>query len=82
MIKDPFTHQIIGLAMETHRALGPGLVEEFYHQDLVSRLNKSGIEHLSKPRRDLIYRGFVADGPSAHEFGGWALLDCLQRRGL
>ncbi|MDZ4402841.1 GxxExxY protein [Prosthecobacter sp.] len=61
MIKDPFTHQIIGLAMETHRALGPGLVEEFYHQDLVARLNKSGIEHLSKPRRDLMYRGFVAD---------------------
>jgi GxxExxY protein len=61
MIKDPFTHQIIGLAMETHRALGPGLVEEFYHQDLIARLNKSGIQHLSKPRRDLVYRGFVAD---------------------
>ncbi len=61
MIKDPFTHEIIGLAMETHRALGPGLVEEFYHQDLVARLVKSGIEHLSKPRRDLMYRGFVAD---------------------
>lgn len=61
MIKDPFTHQIIGLAMETHRVLGPGLVEEFYHLDLVARLVKSGIEHLSKPRRDLIYRGFVAD---------------------
>lgn len=61
MTKDPFTHQIIGLAMETHRALGPGMVEEFYHQELVARLNKFGIEHLSKPRRDLIYRGFVAD---------------------
>ena len=61
MQKDPFSHQIIGLAMETHRSLGPGLVEEFYHQDLVSRLTKSGIEHLSKPRRDLIYRGHVAD---------------------
>lgn len=61
MTKDPFTHQIIGLAMETHRAIGPGLVEEFYHQDMVARLLKAGIEHLSKPRRDLIYRGFVAD---------------------
>ena len=40
---------------------GPGLVEEFYHQDLVSRLTKAGIEHLSKPRRDLVYRGHVAD---------------------
>ena len=61
MSKDPFSHQIIGLAMETHRSLGPGLVEEFYHQDLVTRLTKAGIEHLSKPRRDLVYRGHVAD---------------------
>jgi GxxExxY protein len=61
MQKDPFSHQIIGLAMEAHRSLGPGLVEELYHQDLVARLNKSGIEHLSKPRKDLVYRGHVAD---------------------
>lgn len=61
MTKDPFTHQIIGLAMETHRALGPGFVEEFYHQDLVARLVKTGVEHLSKPRRDFVYRGHVAD---------------------
>ncbi len=47
--------------METHRALGPGLIEEFYHQDLVFRLTQAGIEHLSKPRRDLVYRGYVAD---------------------
>ncbi len=61
MNKDPFSHQIIGLAMETHRSLGPGLEEELYHQDLVSRLIKAGIEHLSKPRRELVYRGHVAD---------------------
>lgn len=61
MQKDPFSHQIIGLAMESHRVLGPGLVEEFYHQDLVSRFTKAGLEHLSKPRRDLMYRGHVAD---------------------
>lgn len=61
MVKDPFTHQIIGLAMKTHRSLGPGLVEEFYHQDFVERLVKADIEHLSKPKRDLVYRGHVAD---------------------
>ena len=61
MNKDPFTHLIIGKAMETHRALGPGLVEKFYHQDLVARLVAAGIEHESKPRRDLVYRGHVAD---------------------
>ena len=61
MPKDPFSHLIIGKAMQTHSALGPGLVEEFYHQDLVRRLRASGIEHLSKPRFDLIYRGYLAD---------------------
>lgn len=61
MFKDPFTHQIIGLAMATHRDLGPGLNEEFYHQTFVARLRKDGIEHFSKPRRDLVYRGYVAD---------------------
>jgi len=61
MPKDPFSHRIIGKAMKTHSALGPGLVEEFYHQHLVSQLRSDGIEHLSKPRFDLIYRGYLAD---------------------
>jgi GxxExxY protein len=60
-LKDPFTHQIIGLAMAVHRSLGPGLKEEAYHQQLVASLTKAGIEHFSKPRRDLVYRGYVAD---------------------
>ena len=59
--KDPFTHAVIGKAMETHSALGPGLNEEFYHQEFSARLGAAGIEHESKPRRDLVYRGFVAD---------------------
>ena len=61
MTKDPFTHLVIGKAMETHSALGPGLIESFYHQDLVQRLVAAGIEHESKPRRELLYRGVVAD---------------------
>ena len=61
MTKDPLTHCLIGHAMKTHRALGPGLREEFYHRDFVSRLLQSGIEHLSKPRRELTYKGHVAD---------------------
>lgn len=47
--------------MATHSSLGPGLDEEFYHQDLVARLTAKGVSHLSKPRRDLVYRGHVAD---------------------
>ncbi len=59
--KDPFTHAVIGKAMEAHSALGPGLNEEFYHQELCARLCAAGIEHESKPRRQLVHRGFVAD---------------------
>jgi len=59
--KDPFTHAVIGRAMEVHRALGPGLDEIFYHRLLSEKLAAAGIEHLLKPRRELLHRGLVAD---------------------
>lgn len=58
---DPFTHAVIGKAMETHTELGPGLQEEFYHREFSARLSAAGLDHESKPRRDLVHRGFVAD---------------------
>jgi GxxExxY protein len=59
--RDPITHAFIGHAMKVHSAVGPGLDEEIYHQELVAALAAAGIAHLSKPRRDLIYREIVAD---------------------
>ena len=47
--------------MNVHSAIGPGLDEDIYHQELVAALTSAGIPHLSKPRRDLVYRGIVAD---------------------
>lgn len=47
--------------MRVHSSVGPGLDEEIYHQELVAALTAAGISHLSKPRRDLVYRGIVAD---------------------
>lgn len=47
--------------MKVHSAVGPGLDEEIYHQELVTALTSAGISHLSKPRRDLVYRGIVVD---------------------
>ncbi|MBK8092999.1 MAG: GxxExxY protein [Verrucomicrobiaceae bacterium] len=58
---DPITHAFIGHAMKVHSSVGPGLDEEIYHQELVAALTAAGISHLSKPRRDLVYRGIVAD---------------------
>jgi len=54
-------YQVIGLAMEVHRELGPGLGEVLYHRELADRLRNSGIEHEFKPRGHLIHRGSVAD---------------------
>lgn len=58
---DPVSHRFIGHAMRVHSLVGPGLPEEVYHQEIVEALNEDGIEHLSKPRRDLIYKGIVVD---------------------
>jgi GxxExxY protein len=58
---DPITRAFIGHAMKVHSSVGPGLDEEIYHQELVAALTAAGISHLSKPRRDLVYRGIVAD---------------------
>jgi GxxExxY protein len=58
---DLVTHAFIGHAMKVHSLVGPGLDEEIYHQELVATLTAAGISHLSKPRRDLVYRGIVAD---------------------
>ncbi len=59
--RDPITHAFLGCAMAVHSAVGPGLGEEIYHQELATALTRMGIAHFSKPRRDLVYRGIVAD---------------------
>ena len=60
-MNDEFTYKVIGLAMEVHRELGPGLDEKFYHDLLARKLVLAGLAHLSRPRRELIHRGLVAD---------------------
>lgn len=59
--QDRLSYAVIGLAMEVHRELGPGLTEEFYHQLLSRKLSASGLEHQSKQKERLIHRGQVAD---------------------
>lgn len=59
--QDRLSYKVIGLAMEAHRELGPGLAEEFYHQLLSRKMSASGIEHRSKQKERLIHRGQVSD---------------------
>lgn len=60
-MNDPFSYSVIGLAMEVHRELGPGLDERFYHALLKRKLESAGIAHDSRARRELMHCGVVAD---------------------
>ncbi len=42
--RDPLTEQIIGAAIEVHRALGPGLLESTYEQCLAWELEQRGAD--------------------------------------
>ena len=41
--RDPLTERVIGLAIEVHRALGPGLLESAYEDCLCYELRAAGI---------------------------------------
>jgi GxxExxY protein len=41
--KDPRTNQIVGAALEVHRALGPGLLESAYEECLCHELHLRGV---------------------------------------
>jgi GxxExxY protein len=41
--RDALTESVIGLAIEVHRALGPGLLESAYQECLCYELNANGI---------------------------------------
>jgi GxxExxY protein len=43
MIENELTEQIIGAAIEVHRALGPGLLESIYEEGLMWELELRGI---------------------------------------
>ncbi len=43
--RDPLTDRVIGLAIEVHRALGPGLLESAYVDCLSHELSSSKIEY-------------------------------------
>ena len=43
MTENEISNKIIGLAIEVHKALGPGLLESAYQECLFYKLNKSGL---------------------------------------
>jgi GxxExxY protein len=60
-VEDQLSYQAIGMAMECHSELGPGLDEIFYHELLAEKLSGAGVAHQSKPKGRLMHRGILAD---------------------
>ncbi|MFN0245570.1 MAG: GxxExxY protein [Kofleriaceae bacterium] len=53
---DVLAHQLIGAAIEVHRALGPGFVESVYQQALAIELSHRDIPFSQQPVEQIYYR--------------------------
>lgn len=53
---------VIGVAMDVHSALGPGLLEQAYKECLFYKLRKSGINTEKEKPIPLIYEGVQLEG--------------------
>ena len=56
---DLLTEKVIGCAIKIHRVLGPGFLENIYHQALTHELNKAGISYISEARMKVMYDGII-----------------------
>jgi GxxExxY protein len=60
-IEDPLTQRIIGLAIEVHRTLGPGLLESVYEECLCRELKAANIPYERQVTLPVIYKGSPLD---------------------
>jgi len=58
---DLLTGQVIGCAIEVHKALGPGLLESTYHRCLNHELKLNGIGFESECSMPVNYKGIQLD---------------------
>ncbi|UYV12553.1 MAG: GxxExxY protein [Phycisphaera sp.] len=55
--KDELTREIIGAAIEVHRALGPGLLESAYEACLAAELEDRGIRFQAQVPLPVLFKG-------------------------
>ena len=61
LIHESLTEQIIGAAMEVHKALGPGLLESAYEECLCHELHLRGLKFQRQLSVPVIYKGVSLD---------------------
>jgi GxxExxY protein len=61
LIHEALTEQIIGAAMEVHKALGPGLLESVYEECLCYELHLRGLRFQRQVTVPVIYKGVSLD---------------------
>ena len=59
--RDPLTERVIGLAIEAHRQLGPGLLESAYEECLCSELRRNGIAFARQVALPIVYKDLRLD---------------------
>jgi len=59
--KDPLTGMVIGLAIDVHRALGPGLLESTYEACLSKEFADHGVKFGRQVALPVTYKGEVID---------------------
>lgn len=58
---DLLSNQVVGLAIEVHKQLGPGLLESSYEQCLGYELNSKGIQFEAQKPMPVEYKGLKLD---------------------
>ena len=54
--RDPLSDKVIGLAIEVHRGLGPGLLESIYEECLSLELKEHGLSHARQVPLPIVYK--------------------------
>jgi GxxExxY protein len=57
LVRGQLTERVIGLAIEVHKQLGPGLLESVYEECLCFELSEAGIPVQRQVKVPIVYRG-------------------------
>lgn len=65
---DALSKQVIGLAIEVHKQLGPGLLESVYQNCLTKELTIAGLSFEKEKKIDIEYKGDPVDSAFKADF--------------